>query len=130
MSEGAETGLLGRRCSARYLSYVDFVTMMRAIKFWIAIAPVLGELISLQAICATGVTFSKGELHLSWPSEQEVFKIEKASFLGSGSWELIASEVSGGAFSISSSDFEAFYRITRLGRRSKSQSEKSESPSN
>jgi len=92
--------------------------MMRAIKFCIAIAPVLGGLFLLQAICATEVTFSKGEVHLSWSIEQEVFKIEKASFLGNGSWELIASEVSGGAFSISSSDSEAFFRITRLGRRS------------
>jgi hypothetical protein len=83
--------------------------MIRAINFWIGIVPVLKGLVFVQAIGATEVSFSKGQVHLSLPSEQGVFQIEKANFLGRGSWRIIASEVSGGAFSTSSSDSDDFF---------------------
>ena len=86
-------------------------------RFLVAILSVVGVLCPGAGLRATEFVYRDGQLQLSWDNDKEVFQIERASVIGPGRWELIASRVSGGAFSIDASGAEAFFRITRIGER-------------
>lgn len=90
---------------------------MSVLRFLIAILflcwglnPVLGQ-------GGTEVSLLEGKLALSWSSESDVFQIERTSFLVDVRWDLIASRVTGGSFSIDVLEAAAFFRVTRVGRR-------------